>query len=183
MPRHSPVTDQMHLGDSCRRESLEQGLRRAWQLLDERQPLRLVLSQLTAVAESLSPDTVCSILVLDSEGLLRNGASPNLPADYLDAIDRLKPDAKVGTCAAAAATGEVVVTPDFHADTRWAELRHLPLALGYHSAWSHPIKSSEGKVLGTFGTYFRTRREPTPQEREVVSLLARIAANALTAPA
>ena len=77
----------------------------------------------------------------------------------------------------------MVVTPDFRADTRWAELRHLPLALGYHSAWSQPIKSTEGKVLGTFGTYFRTQREPTPQEREVVSLLARIAANALTAPA
>ena len=117
------------------------------------------------------------------EGLLRNGASPNLPADYLDAIDRLKPDANVGTCAAAAATGEVVVTSDFHADTRWSELRHLPLALGYHSAWSQPIKSTEGKVLGTFGTYFRTRREPTAQEREVVALLARIAARAVTAPA
>ena len=60
MPRHSPVTDQMHLGDSRRRESLEQGLRRAWQLVDERQPLRLVLSQLTAIAESLSADIVLS---------------------------------------------------------------------------------------------------------------------------
>jgi GAF domain-containing protein len=183
MPRNSPVTEQMHQGDTHRRESLERGLRRAWQLLDERQPLRQVLSQLTTIAESLSPDTVCSILLLDGEGLLRNGASPNLPADYLDAIDRLKPDPLVGTCAAAAATGEVVVTPDFRADTRWAELRHLPIALGYHSAWSQPIKSVDGRVLGTFGTYFRSRREPTPQEREVVALLARIAANALTAPA
>ena len=173
----------MHQGDARRHEALEQGLRRAWQLLDERQPLRLVLSQLTSIAEDLSPDTVCSILVLDSEGLLRNGASPNLPADYLDAIDRLKPDANVGTCAAAAATGEVVVTPDFQADGRWAELRHLPLALGYHSAWSQPIKAPDGRVLGTFGTYFRTRREPTTQEREVVALLARVAANALSAPA
>lgn len=182
MPRYSPVTEQMHQGDPQRKESLEQGLQRAWQLLDEHQPLRLVLSQLTAIAESLAPDTVCSILLLDSEGLLRNGASPNLPADYLDAIDRLRPDPDVGTCAAAAATGEVVVTPDFHADSRWSELRHLPLALGYHSGWSQPIKSTEGRVLGTFGTYFRSRREPTPQEREVVALLARIAARAVTSP-
>jgi hypothetical protein len=28
-----------------------------------------------------------------SSALLRNGASPSLPPDYLDAIDRLKPDA------------------------------------------------------------------------------------------
>lgn len=183
MPRNSQITVQMHQGDAQRQESLEKGLQRAWQLIDARQPLRLVLSQLAALAESVSPDTACSILLLDGQGLLRNGASPNLPADYLDAIDRLKPDPLVGTCAAAAATGEVVITPDFRADTRWSELRHLPIALGYHSAWSQPIKSPDGRVLGTFGTYFRSRREPTPQEREVVGLLARVAAEALTAPA
>ncbi|MCD6060246.1 MAG: hypothetical protein K0S16_557 [Moraxellaceae bacterium] len=183
MPRFTQLTAQMHQGDGQRRESLERGLRRAWQLLDEGQPMRLVLSQLTAIAEDLSTDSVCSVLLLDSEGLLRNGASPNLPADYIDAIDRLKPHPQVGTCAAAAATGEVVITPDFRADARWAELRHLPLALGYQSAWSQPIKDADGRVLGTFGTYFRSRREPTTQEREVVALLARIAARALTAPA
>jgi GAF domain-containing protein len=183
MPRFTQLTAQMHQGDSQRREALERGLRRAWQLLDERQPMRLVLSQLTAIAEDLSPDSVCSVLLLDSEGLLRNGASPNLPADYLDAIDRLRPHPQVGTCAAAAATGEVVITPDFRADSRWAELRHLPLALGYQSAWSQPIKDADGRVLGTFGTYFRSRREPTTQEREVVALLAGVAARALTAPA
>lgn len=73
-------------------------------------------------------------LVLDEEGLLRNAASPDLPLDYLNAIDRLKPDAKVGTCAAAAATGCVVITPDFRADDKWAELRHLPLSLGFVGA-------------------------------------------------
>jgi hypothetical protein len=119
-----------------------------------------------------------SILVLDDEGLLRNGASPNLPADYLDAIDRLKPDADVGTCAAAAATGSIVFTPDFCADDKWAELRHLPSALGFVGAWSMPIKAADGRVLGTFGTYFRDRRTPTPEEREGVEQL--VAAAALT---
>jgi GAF domain-containing protein len=123
---------------------------------------------------------VASILVLDREGLLRNGASPNLPADYLDAIDRLKPDPKVGTCAAAAATGEVVVTPDFREDTRWAELRHLPLALGYVSAWSMPIKNAEGRVLGTFGTYFRQRRTPSEFEQQAVAQLVPLAAAAIS---
>jgi GAF domain-containing protein len=183
MPRDTELTAQMHQGDPQRREALERGLRRAWEMVDDRQPPRVVLSHLVGMAEDLADDSVCSVLLLDGEGLLRNGASPNLPADYLDAIDRLKPDPKVGTCAAAAATGEVVVTPDFQADSRWAELRHLPLALGYHSAWSQPIKSPAGRVLGTFGTYYRRRRVPTVQEREVVALLARVAARALSAPA
>lgn len=153
---------------------------RALWLLREGAPLREVLAQLTTAAEALTRDRVASsILVLDRNGLLRNGASPNLPADYLDAIDRLKPNPKLGTCAAAAATGEIVETPSFYDDEKWAELRHLPLALGFVGAWSFPIKSARGEVLGTFGTYFREQRRPTPAEREGVALLASVAAQAI----
>ena len=84
----------------------------------------------------------------------------------------------MGTCAAAAATGQPVVTPSFLSDTKWAELRHLPLALGFVGAWSQPI-ISEGRVLGTFGTYFRDEREPTQEERRTVELLASVAARAI----
>lgn len=68
------------------------------------------------------------------------------------------------------------MTPDFLADDKWAELRHLPLALGFVGAWSVPIKSPEGAVLGTFGTYFRERRYPTSEERKAMELLASAAA-------
>ena len=153
---------------------------RLHRMLVEDAPLRDMLAALATTAEALSGSTtVVSILVLDGEGLLRNGASPNLPADYLDQIDRLKPDANLGTCAAAAATGEVVETPSFFADQRWAELRHLPLSLGFLGAWSMPIKAMNGRVLGTFGTYFREHRGPTSTERETVSALAALAAQAI----
>jgi GAF domain-containing protein len=163
--------------------ALGPALQRARQMLAQGVPAAAVLAHLTLTVETLSPGSVASILVLDPEGLLRNGASPNLPADYLQAIDRLRPDANVGTCAAAAATGEIVVTPDFQADSRWAELRHLPLALGYQSAWSMPIKAGDGRVLGTFGTYFRERREPSPSEREIVAQLVPLAAAAISGAA
>jgi GAF domain-containing protein len=141
---------------------------------------REVLTRLATEAEVLAGEgSAASILVLDEQGLLRDGASPNLPRDYLNAIDRLKPDAHVGTCAAAAATGSPVLTPDFRADDKWAELRHLPLSLGFQGAWSQPIKSPQGKVLGTFGTYYRQTRLPTEREREGVANLAAAAALAL----
>jgi GAF domain-containing protein len=153
---------------------------RAYELLQVGAALRDVLAALTSAIEALGQArSVSSILVLDREGLLRNGASPNLPADYLDAIDRLRPHPELGTCAAAAATGEIVLTPSFYDDQRWAELRHLPLALGFVGAWSMPIKSGDGRVLGTFGTYFREQRLPTEGEREAVALLAGVAAEAL----
>lgn len=132
-----------------------------------------VLSVVINAAEEIAGEnSVCSILALDKEGLLRNAASPRLPADYLAAIDGLRPNARVGTCAAAAATGDVVVTCDFCADDKWAELRHLPLALGFQGAWSMPIKGADGRVLGTLGTYFRTRRSPAPEEIKSIEVLA-----------
>jgi GAF domain-containing protein len=153
---------------------------RTHDLLARGAPLRDILAHLASTAEVLTPGRiVASILLLDKYDLLRNGASPNLPADYLDAIDRLKPDANVGTCAAAAATGEIVLTPDFCGDQRWSELRHLPLALGFRGAWSMPIKAADLRVLGTFGTYFREPRLPTAQERGIVATLAGLAALAI----
>jgi GAF domain-containing protein len=154
---------------------------RAQRMIEASTPSGDVLHWLVAAAEDLSgPGCVVSILVLDDCGLLRNGASPNLPEDYLEAIDRLKPDAKVGTCAAAAATGSMVITPSFLADGKWTELRHLPLALGFVGAWSMPIKSlKNGRVLGTFGTYYRDTREPTAVEIVAVEALASKAAAAL----
>ena len=139
-----------------------------------------ILTQLALIAEALSgPDSAASILVLDDKGLLRNVASPKLPADYLAAIDGIKPHPNLGTCAAAAATGRIVITTDFLADSKWAELRQLPLGIGYMSAWSVPIKNDAGLVLGTFGTYFRARRPPTPEELAGVQALAKAAAIAL----
>jgi GAF domain-containing protein len=152
------------------------------QMLNSGASRREILTQLVTAAETLSgPGAVVSILVIDQDGLLRNGASPNLPADYLTAIDPLKPNPSLGTCAAAAATGCMVITSDFSADEKWAELRHLPQSLGFVGAWSMPIISDSGKVLGTFGTYFREHRIPTAAEQTAVKRLAAAAALALSA--
>ena len=159
---------------------VEQSYEHVQQMLKAGVPWREILTRLATAGENLAGQGASvSILILDENGLLRNGASPNLPQDYLQAIDRLKPDANVGTCAAAAATGLMVMTPDFCADDKWGELRHLPLALGFVGAWSMPITSSEGKILGTFGTYFRDRRSPTSKETRGVGFLAKAAAAVL----
>jgi GAF domain-containing protein len=162
-------------------DPVTQACERAQRLMDSDAPCQEVLACLVTAAEAVSgPRSVASILVLDHEGLLRNGASPNLPPDYLDAIDRLKPHPEVGTCAAAAATGRVVLTPSFLSDGKWTELRHLPLSLGFVGAWSMPIKSTQdGRVLGTFGTYYRDTRHPTEQEKAAISTLASTAARVL----
>jgi GAF domain-containing protein len=159
---------------------IEQALLKSEQMVHDGADNKKILEHLVNTAESLTDNkTVSSILLLDAEGLLRNGASPGLPPDYLKAIDGLKPDPRVGTCAAAAATGRMVITEDFHSDDKWAELKHLPTALGFEGAWSMPIKTPSGKVVGTFGTYFMERRLPSEEEIKSVRKLAEAAAKIL----
>ncbi|HLP11232.1 MAG TPA: GAF domain-containing protein [Flavobacteriales bacterium] len=161
-------------------ELYRQGLKESLYMLEAGKNQQDILAFLTHVAEKAAgPDTVSSILLLDKSGLLRNGASPQLPLDYINAIDGIRPDPNVGTCAAAAATSQVIITEDFTADNKWAELKHLPIALGFIGAWSLPIKTIEGKVLGTFGTYFREKRIPTANEIRGVEVLANAVAMVL----
>lgn len=143
-------------------------------------PLSDVLTYLTRVVEEhAGGNAIASVLLIDEDGRLRNGASPSLPEHYLKAIDGIKPDPNLGTCAAAAALGRIVITPDIAADPKWQNLKHLPLELGLRAAWSVPILARSGDVLGTFGTYFRECREPEKLERQAVEILARTAALAI----
>src|SRR5262249_57840914 len=51
--------------------------------------------------------------------------------------------------------------------------------LGIRSAWSTPIFSNEGKVLGTFALYYLEARDPSPRDERMVELLTRAAAVAI----
>jgi len=143
-------------------------------------PLRDVLTHMVRLVEAHAPnDCIAAILLLDAEGRLRTGAAPSLPDDYNRAVDGLQPSPRLGTCAKAAATGKVVLTPNIADDPNWATLKALPLSRGLVAAWSQPILARDGRVLGTFGTYFRTLREPSDHERRLVEVLAEIAAVAI----
>lgn len=168
------------ISERKRMEILIEAQKKSLEMVVKGAPLEEVLIFLTQVVEQQTEgQTVASILLLDEKGLLRNGASPNLPESYLQAIDGIKADVNVGTCSAAAASRETVITPDIAADLKWQGLAHLPLELGLKAAWTMPIIARDGHVLGTFGTYFRQRREPTDIERQVVEILGRTAALAI----
>ena len=170
----------MLVPDRARSESLMAAQKQSLELIVSGAPLATVLSHLVQTVEAQSNgETVASIMLLDARHHLRNGAAPSLPDHYLQAIDGLPANPTLGTCCAAAALGEPVVTPDFASAPSWNGISHLPLALGLRGAWSMPIKARDRSVLGTFGTYFREVREPTDAERAVVEVLVRTAAIAI----
>ena len=166
--------------ESARSQALLAAQKQSLELVVTGAPLAEVLRHLVlTVEEQAQGDVVGAIMLLDAQQRLRNGAAPSLPDHYLKAIDGIDANPGVGTCAAAAALGEVVVTCDFANAPGWNGLSHLPLALGLRGAWSMPIVARDGTVLGTFGTYFRECREPTADERSVVEVLVRTASIAI----
>lgn len=154
----------------------------ALQLVISGAPLERIFSRLIALVEAeAAGDAIAAILLLDpSKRRLVHGSAPSLPDAYNRAVDGLPVEAHLGTCSAAAARNEIVITPDLASAPGWAELRELPLALGLRAAWSMPIVSSDGEVLGTFGTYFRRARRPTDSEIDTMAVLVKTAALAIT---
>ena len=143
------------------------------QLILSGAPLPKIFARLVTALET-EIDGLGSILLLDTLTLeLRHGAAPSLPPAFTRAIDGLRIGPGAGTCGAAAFDNRIVVTEDIGSDPGWRPLRELALSLGLVAAYSVPITSSSGGVLGTFAVYLKTQRKPTLAELEMVSLLCR----------
>ena len=166
--------------DRKRSEAVLSGQARALAAAVDARPLDEVLALLVRTVEVAQPGLVASILLLDDDGLhLRNGAAPGLPEQYSRALDGLAIGPTVGSCGTAAYTGRTVVADDIATDPLWAAtptFRDLAIAHGLRACWSVPIRSTPGRVLGTFALYRTEPGSPAPEEHERVQLLAHTAA-------
>jgi len=138
--------------------------------------LNEVLRSLTRLIESHSKGMLCSIFLLDEDGLhLRYGVAANLPEAYRAATDGVCIGPNVGSCGAAAYLRQPVFVSDIVSHPNWANFRAVVLQSGLRAAWSTPIMSHDGKVLGTFCMYYREVRHPSPGEIQLIDYASRIA--------
>ncbi len=140
-----------------------------------------VLDTLTRAIEHLSPESHCTVMLLDEEHRQRLliASGPSLPGDYLQAINGLEIGADVGACGSAAFRNEVIVVDDIATDYRFAAARDFVLSHGLRSVWSQPIRDSKNTVLGTFAIYRRKVASPRPEELRLTRVAAQLAGNAI----
>jgi PAS domain S-box-containing protein len=161
------------------------GMRRAEALLNrEKQVLEMIAgdASLTAIletiarsVEALSPGVLCSILLLDADGVhLRHGAAPSLPEDYNRAVDGLAIGPKAGSCGTAAYCNRSIVVTNIAADPLWSDWRALALRHGLHACWSVPVRAHGTRPLGSFAVYYREQRAPAPDEFELVERMTHL---------
>ncbi|KRC84872.1 diguanylate cyclase [Achromobacter sp. Root83] len=138
-----------------------------------------VMNMVCREVERLAPEVAATVLRVDDAGLLRPLAAPSLPQAYADALDGVAIGPQAGACGTAAFLGRPVIVPDIATDPLWDDYRHLPLPEDIKACWSSPIKSSDGRVIGTFGFYFRERRLPDDFHHRLVDVCVYLCALAL----
>jgi PAS domain S-box len=142
--------------------------------------LRETLDALLHVIESHSEEMLCSILLLDADGLhLKHGAAPRLPEEYSRSVEGLAIGETAGSCGTAAFRRATVVVEDIASDPLWRDYRHLALPHGLRACWSTPLFDAQRKVLGTFAVYFQEPRRPTQQHLHLIEIASHIAAIAI----
>jgi len=143
--------------------------------------LTVTLDTLCLFMEETNSGALCSILQVDSIGVLQSHiAAPSMPKSFVFEIDRNVSAHNTGPCASAALSRELIISSDVQSDGRWSEqYRSLVLAHGLRAVWSAPIMSKEGKALGVFVIYFREPREPTPLQYEIIEQFTHLASIAI----
>src|SRR5229473_7615442 len=143
-------------------------------------PLSDVLHSVALLIEAHSEGMLCTIYLLDEDGLrLRFAAGPKLPDAYRVATDGVYIGPEVGSCGAAAYLRKPVFVADVLTHPHFANFRDLLVQAGLRAVWSSPIISNDGKVLGTFGMYNREVRHPSPAEMQLIDYASRIAGIAI----
>ncbi len=143
-------------------------------------PLNEVLRTISRLIEAHSTGMLCSVFLLDEDGLhLRYGVAASLPEAYRAVTDGICIGPDVGSCGTAAYLHQPVFVSDIDSDPRWVKFRDLALQSGLRAAWSNPIMSHDGKVLGTFCMYYCEVRQPGPGEIQLIDYASRIAGIAI----
>jgi diguanylate cyclase (GGDEF)-like protein len=142
-------------------------------------PLKTIAGLICERAEGLAPAALCSILTVDTEGLVHPLAGPSLPPLYSALLDGLSIGPRAGSCGTAAYRGEPVEVTDIETDPLWTDYKSLAVPLGLLACWSSPIRARDGRIVGTFAFYYRSRRGPADVERQIVETCVHVCAIAI----
>lgn len=118
-------------------------------------PLASTLQAICRMVEAQSPGALSSIMLSDREGQrLDEVYSVSLPNAFLTAVRGVPVAPNAGACGSAAFLCDFVICDDIANDARWRGFHDVTAEHGLRACWSYPVVGSDGRVLGTFATYY-----------------------------
>lgn len=163
-----------------RAESLHVGQAHLLKMIALGADLGQIFSSLILMIEAHVPGVTGSILLLSPDGRhILNGAAPNLDPGHCKLIEGAEIGPRQGSCGTAMWRGETVIVADITIDPLWDGLRDLVAPYDFRACWSSPIRSYQGKVLGTFALYAQAPGEPDAECMKLVGMATHIAGIAI----
>jgi diguanylate cyclase (GGDEF)-like protein/PAS domain S-box-containing protein len=163
-----------------RADAIAVGERRVFEKIAANAPLSAALEAICELIERVMTDSYCAINLLDRERQALNfGVAPNLPREFVAAMDNAPIGIRYGSCAAAVYLARQITVADIDTDALWEHRRAAAQHASLRAAWSTPIVASDGKVVGTFAVYRRQTGIPLPKDHELMSRMAQIAGIAI----
>ena len=138
-----------------------------------------VMTLICREVEHIAPELVMLISLVDNDGTLRTLAAPSIPASITMTMDGVAIGPRSGPGGTAAWRGRPLLITDIAQDPHCEQQRHLLLSLGLVACWSNPIKSSDGRVLGTISFYYRESRGPDELHARLADICQHLCALAL----
>jgi formate hydrogenlyase transcriptional activator len=150
-------------------ESLLAAEKRTLEMIADGASLKEILDDLCHSIDVVASPVISTVLLMDADGeRLWHAAGTLVPAEWLPVVSPLRISPHAGCCGAAAFLKERVIVADVSTDINWLdEYRDLAIKNGIRAAWSEPILTKDGEVLGTFALYSSESRIPTDAEIEL----------------
>jgi PAS domain S-box-containing protein len=163
--------------DRKRIEALRAAEKRTLEMIADGASLKDILNELCCSIDVEASPVISTVLLMDPDGKrLWHTAGTLVPRDWLPVISPLLVSPHAGCCGAAALLKERVIVADVATDINWLdEFRDLAIKSGIRAAWSEPILTKDGEVLGTFALYSSEKRIPTDAEIELIEGAGHIA--------
>lgn len=134
-----------------------------------------IFDELCLFAELLLPNSVASIMVVDTSSSLLNVLSaPSIPQAGRDALKNIKPGLKNGSCSNAIFHNEAQYVNDTFSDERWENLQQIAYDFNICACWSMPIRDENQKAIGTFALSSFEHRSPTDFHKKLLQTAAAI---------
>jgi formate hydrogenlyase transcriptional activator len=163
--------------DRKRIEALRAAEKRTLEMIADGASLKDILNELCSSIDVEASPVISTVLLMDPDGKrLWHTAGPLVPRAWLPAISPVLVSPNSACCGAAAFSKKRVIVADVATHTNWPdEFKVLAIKNGIRAAWSEPILTKDGEVLGTFALYSSEPRIPTDAEIKLIEAAGHLA--------
>jgi signal transduction histidine kinase len=152
---------------------------RVLKMLSQGAPMMEVLNELCHFIDAKSPGVIPTVLLPDGDGHLRLAAGPKVPQIWNEAFEGMKVPSYGSFHGMTGRQKMQVPVADMRSDPSFAACWDLALSQGVQAAWSVPILSKNGKILGTLILFYPTPQPLGERDLELMEQVIHMAAIAI----